>query len=62
MAFLLAFGAALGITLLLELIRFIRHRLSPTAEAVEAVEATVEEAADLLAESRTESRAESGQP
>ena len=59
MAFLLAFGAALGMTLLIELIRHVRHRLSPTEVAVEA---TVDEAAEVLAESRTESRADSGQP
>jgi hypothetical protein len=59
MAFLLAFGAALGMTLLIELIRYLRHRGSPTEVAVEN---SVDEAAELLAESRAESRAESGQP
>ena len=44
MAFLLAFGAALGITLLIELIRHVRHRLSPTEVAVEAA---VDEAAEV---------------
>jgi membrane protein DedA with SNARE-associated domain len=52
MAFLLAFGAALGVTLLLELIRYVRHRLSP---AEVAVEATVDEATEAFAESRSES-------
>jgi membrane protein DedA with SNARE-associated domain len=52
MAFLLAFGAALGMTLLIELIRYVRHRLSP---AEVAVEAAVGEATEALAESRAES-------
>jgi membrane protein DedA with SNARE-associated domain len=55
MAFLLAFGAALGMTLLIELIRYLRHRRSPTEAAVENA---VDEAADLLADSHVES----GQP
>jgi membrane protein DedA with SNARE-associated domain len=48
-AFLLAFGCALGITLLLELVRFLRKRRSPTEVAVdttvhEAVETAVDAA------------------
>jgi membrane protein DedA with SNARE-associated domain len=49
MAFLLAFGAALAVTLLLELIRWLRHRHSPAEVAVET-------AVDLLADEPAESR------
>jgi membrane protein DedA with SNARE-associated domain len=51
-AFLLAFGAALAITLLIELIRHVRQRISP---AEVAVDTTVEETVELLAESRAKS-------
>jgi membrane-associated protein len=49
-AFLLAFGCALGITLLLELVRWLRKRRSPSPTEV-AVESTVEEAVETAVES-----------
>ena len=47
LAFVLAFGAALAITLIIELVRHVRQRLSP---AEVAVETTVDEAVDLVQE------------
>jgi membrane-associated protein len=55
-AFLLAFGAALGITVLIELIRHLRQRISP---AEVAVETAVDETVELVADSRRDSRADS---
>jgi membrane-associated protein len=56
-AFLLAFGCALGVTLLLELVRYLRKRRSPAEVAVddtvsEAVEGAVEEARERLGRPR----------
>jgi membrane protein DedA with SNARE-associated domain len=52
MAFLLAFGAALGMTLLVELIRYVRHRLWP---AEDSADTAVDESTEALAESSAES-------